>query len=132
MNKNKSYTIKEISESLGVTKSAINQKINQKMTNKLRSKFVSKKKVNGRVTVLVNEEGYQWLKKNVRKKSKDDSQSNEDVITVLKEQLKQKDDQIEKLQILLNQSQQLQLKQNEKIEMLENNSKLHWWQKLFK
>ena len=86
----------------------------------------------GRVTVLINEEGYQWLKKNVRKKSKGDSQSSEDVITVLKEQLKQKDDQIEKLQILLNQSQQLQLKQNKKIEMLENDSKLHWWQKLFK
>lgn len=124
----KEYTIKQIADELGVTKSAISQK----MTDEFRSKFTSKKKINNRITVVISEKGYEWLKEHDKKKNKCDEQKNDDVIKVLQEQLKEKDKQIEKLQILLNQSQQLQFKQNEKIEMLETKSKLHWWQKIFK
>lgn len=126
MSKEKEYTIKDIADELGVSKSAISQKL----TDEFRSKFTSKKKVNGRITVIINKEGAEWLKNHNKKKKKEDN-DNSDVIEVLKQQLKKKDEQIEKLQILLNQSQQLQLKQNEKIKLLETKSKKHWWQKLF-
>ena len=127
MSEEKEYTIKDIADELGVSKSAISQKL----TNEFRSKFTSKKKINGRVTVVINEEGARWLKNHNKKKKKGNDDKNNDVIEVLKQQLKKKDEQIEKLQILLNQSQQLQLKQNKKIELLETKQKKHWWQKLF-
>lgn len=126
MSEEKEYTIKDIADELGVSKSAISQKL----TNEFRSKFTSKKKINGRITVVINEKGVEFLK-NHSKKKKGSSNKNDDVIEVLKQQLKKKDEQIEKLQILLNQSQQLQLKQDEKIKLLETKSKKHWWQKLF-
>lgn len=127
MSEGKEYTIKEIADELDVSKSAISQKL----TDEFRSKFTSKKKINGRVTVIINEKGFEWLKNHNKKKKKENYDKNSDVIEVLKQQLKKKDEQIEKLQILLNQSQQLQLKQNEKIKLLETKSKKHWWQKLF-
>ena len=127
MNEEKEYTIKDIADELGVSKSAISQKL----TDEFRSKFTSKKKINGRVTVVINEEGAKWLKNHNKKKKKENDDKNNDVIEVLKQQLKKKDEQIEKLQILLNQSQQLQLQQNEKIKLLETKSKKHWWQKIF-
>lgn len=126
MSEEKSYTIKEIADELHVSKSAIQQKL----TDDFKSKFVSKKIVNGRSTQIVSKKGFLELKKKTRVKKT--VQKNDDVIEILKQQLKQKDEQIEKLQILLNQSQQLQLKQNEKIKMLETNQKAHWWQKIFK
>lgn len=126
MSEEKEYTIKDIADELGVSKSAISQKL----TNEFRSKFTSKKKINGRITVVINEKGVEFLR-NHSKKKKGSSNKNNDVIEVLKQQLKKKDEQIEKLQILLNQSQQLQLKQDEKIKLLETKSKKHWWQKLF-
>lgn len=126
MSEEKEYTIKDIADELSVSKSAISQKL----TDEFRSKFTSKKKINGRITVIINEEGAEWLK-NHNKKKKENNDKNSDVIEVLKQQLQKKDEQIEKLQILLNQSQQLQLKQNKKIELLETKQKKHWWQKLF-
>lgn len=125
MSKEKGYTIKEIADELHVSKSAIQQKL----TDNFKNKFVSKKIINGRSTQIVSEKGFLELKKKTRVKK---SVQNDDVVEILKQQLKQKDEQIEKLQILLNQSQQLQLKQDKKIKMLETNQKLHWWQKIFK
>lgn len=126
MSEEKSYTIKEIADELHVSKSAIQQKL----TDDFKNKFVSKKIVNGRSTQIISEKGFLELKKKTRTKKA--AQKNDDVVELLKQQLNKKDEQIEKLQILLNQSQQLQLKQNEKIKMLETNQNLHWWQKIFK
>lgn len=126
MSEEKSYTIKEIADELHVSKSAIQQKL----TDDFKDKFVSKKIINGRSTQIVDEKGFLELKKKTRIKKA--VQENDDVIEILKQQLKQKDEQIEKLQILLNQSQQLQLEQNKKIKMLGTGQKLHWWQKIFK
>lgn len=128
MSEEKSYTIKEIADELGVSKSAISQKL----TDEFRSKFTDKKEINGRVTVVINEEGAEWLRNHNKKKKKENNNKNDDVVEILKQQLKKKDEQIEKLQILLNQSQQLQLKQNKKIELLETKQKKHWWQRIFK
>lgn len=125
MSEEKSFTIKEIADKLYVSKSAIQQKL----TNDFKKKFVIKKIINGRSTQVVSEDGFLELKKKTRVKKTVQNDKNDDVIQVLKQQLKKKDEQIEKLQILLNQSQQLQLKQNKKIELLE--TKKHWWQKLF-
>lgn len=122
-----SYTIKEIADDLSVTKSAIQQR----MTSEFREKFVSRKKITGRMTLIVSREGYLKLKNEIKSRNKVE-QVDDDVISVLKDQLKKKDEQIAKLQILLNQSQQLQLQQNEKIKLLENSARKHWWQKLFK
>lgn len=127
MNEEKEYTIKDIADELGVSKSAISQKL----TDKFRSKFTSKKKINGRVTIVINEKGAEFLRNHNKKKKENNDKNDDDVIQILKQQLKKKDEQIEKLQILLNQSQQLQLKQNKKIELLETKKKKHWWQKLF-
>lgn len=126
MSKEKIYTIKKIADELGVSKSAISQKL----TDEFRSKFTSKRKINGRITVVINEKGAEFLRSHNRKKKKEDNNDNDDVIEILKQQLEQKDKQIEKLQILLNQSQQLQLQQDEKIKLLETKKK-HWWQRLF-
>lgn len=128
MSEEKSYTIKEIADELGVSKSAISQKLN----DEFRGKFTDKKEINGRVTVVIDEEGAEWLRTHNKKKKKGNNDKNDDVIQILKKQLEKKDEQIEKLQILLNQSQQLQLKQNEKIELLETKQKKHWWQRIFK
>lgn len=127
MSKEKEYTIKDIADELDVSKSAISQKL----TDEFRSKFTTKKKINGRITVVINEKGAEFLRSHNNKKKKENNDKNSDVIEVLKQQLKKKDEQIEKLQILLNQSQQLQLQQSEKIKLLETKSKRHWWQKLF-
>lgn len=127
MSEEKTYTIKEIADELGVSKSAISQKL----TDEFRSKFTDKKEINGRVTVVIDKEGADWLRNHNKKKKKENDDKNDDVIQVLKEQLEKKDEQIEKLQILLSQSQQLQLKQNEKIKLLETKKK-HWWQRIFK
>lgn len=126
MSEEKGFTIKEIADKLHVSKSAIQQKL----TDDFKKKFVSKKIINGRSTQVVSEDGFLELKKKTRVKKTVQNDKNNDVIQVLKQQLKKKDEQIEKLQILLNQSQQLQLKQNKKIELLETKKK-HWWQKLF-
>lgn len=128
MSEEKSYTIKEIADKLHVSKSAIQQKL----TDDFKKKFVSKKIIGGRSTQIVSETGFLELKKKTRvKKTIQNKNDNDDnVVEILKQQLKKKDEQIEKLQILLNQSQQLQLQQDEKIKLLETKKK-HWWQKLF-
>ena len=129
MSEEKIYTIKEIADKLHVSKSAIQQKL----TDDFKKKFVSKKIINGRSTQIVSETGFLELKKKTRVKKtiQNENDNDDDVVEILKQQLKKKDEQIEKLQILLNQSQQLQLKQDEKIKMLETNAKKHWGQKFF-
>lgn len=126
MSEEKGYTIKQIADKLHVSKSAIQQKL----TDDFKNKFVSKKIIGGRSTQVVNEDGFLELKKKTRVK-KTVQNDNDDVIEILKQQLEQKDKQIEELQILLNQSQQLQLQQDEKIKLLKTSAKKHWWQKLF-
>ena len=129
MSEEKIYTIKEIADKLHVSKSAIQQKL----TDDFKKKFVSKKIINGRSTQIVSETGFLELKKKTRVKKtiQNENDNDDDVVEILKQQLKKKDEQFEKLKILLNQSQQLQLKQDEKIKMLETNAKKHWWQKFF-
>lgn len=128
MSEEKSYTIKEIADKLHVSKSAIQQKL----TDDFKKKFVSKKIIGGRSTQIVSETGFLELKKKTRVKKtiQNENDNDDNVVEILKQQLKKKDEQIEKLQILLNQSQQLQLQQDEKIKLLETKKK-HWWQKLF-
>lgn len=127
MSEQEEYTIKQIADKLGVSKAAIQQK----MDKEFREKFTSRKKIHNRLTVVIAKEGYLQLKQKSRNKNVSQNKTNNDVIDTLKEQLKKKDEQIEKLQILLSQSQQLQLQQDERIKLLENKSKKHWWQKLF-
>lgn len=129
MSEEKGYTIKQIADKLHVSKSAIQQKL----TDDFKKKFVSKKIVSGRSTQIVSETGFLELKKKTRVKKtiQNENDNDDNVVEILKQQLKKKDEQIEKLQILLNQSQQLQLQQDEKIKLLETEQKKHWWQKLF-
>ena len=129
MSEEKFYTIKEIADKLHVSKSAIQQKL----TDDFKKKFVINKIINGRSTQIVSEPCFLELKKKTRVKKtiQNENDNDDDVVEILKQQLKKKDEQSEKLQILLNQSQQLQLKQDEKIKMLETNAKKHWWQKFF-
>ena len=128
MSEEKGYTIKQIADKLHVSKSAIQQKL----TDDFKKKFVSKKIIGGRSTQIVSETGFLELKKKTRVKKtiQNENDNDDNVVEILKQQLKKKDEQIEKLQILLNQSQQLQLQQDEKIKLLETKKK-HWWQKLF-
>lgn len=128
MSEEKGYTIKQIADKLHVSKSAIQQKL----TDDFKKKFVSKKIVGGRSTQIVSETGFLELKKKTRVKKtiQNENDNDDNIVEILKQQLNKKDEQIEKLQILLNQSQQLQLQQDEKIKLLETKKK-HWWQKLF-
>lgn len=118
------YTIKELADEFQVTKAGVLRRL----TDDFRKKYV--KTVAGKTgnQLEVNEDGYKVLRKHFsRNNSRNDSQqqqsaniTNMELVEVLKEQLKEKDQQIERLQLLLNQSQQLQLSSAEKVKKLEN------------
>lgn len=118
------YTIKELADEFQVTKAGVLRRL----TDDFRKKYV--KTVAGKTgnQLEVNEEGYKVLRKHFsRNNSRNDNQqqqsaniANMELVEVLKEQLKEKDQQIERLQLLLNQSQQLQLSSAEKVKKLEN------------
>lgn len=111
-----SKTIKEIADELGVSKTAIRNK----MTADFREKWVQTLTANGVQTLIITEEGVNTLKtmfggrNNTTNFTEKQFVSNED----FKAELKAKNGQIEKLQKLLDQSQQLLLSEQKKSQML--------------
>lgn len=130
MSEDETLTVKEVAEKIGVSKTAIQHKL----SDDFRKKYVIEDSIGNKKILKITFNGFEELKKQfkTKKKNEKDSDSNNDVIQILKDQLKEKDEQIEKLQILLSQSQQLQLKQNEKIKKLElKTEKKSFWHRLF-
>lgn len=148
-------TIKELAEELNVSKTAINKKVNDELKRKHFSKIANKFVVDEKgqsiiASMFKKEEAQTETKTNSRTKSQTE---NREVIDLLKQQvtnqtqqLNQKDEQIEKLQNLLDQQQILTLQANKKIEQLEYQSeekeeivsqpareeKTNWFSKWFK
>lgn len=131
-------TVRELSNLFGVSKQAINKR----MTAEFRRQHVTNKTIKGVKTMLVDSSGEKLLKQafqsdNHQKQS--DNQDSQLVVDVLREQVDSqkkeldiKNEQIKKLQTLLDQSQQLQLISNKKIEeiqKIESNkkNKKKWW-----
>lgn len=118
-----SKTIKEIAEELGVSKTTIRNK----MTDDFRKKWVQTLTANGVKTLVITEEGVNALKSIFRggnhtanlgaKLTENQFAPNED----FKAELKAKNEQIEKLQKLLDQSQQLLLSEQKKSQLLIEN-----------
>lgn len=111
-----SKTIKEIADELGVSKTAIRNK----MTDDFREKWVQTLTANGVQTLVITEEGVNALKSIFRggnhtaNFTENQFAPNED----LKAELKAKNEQIESLQKLLDQSQQLLLSEQKKSQLL--------------
>ena len=107
-----SKTIKEIADELGVSKTTIRNK----MTADFRKKWVQTLTANGVQTLVITEEGVNALKSIFRGENytanftENQFAPNED----LKAELKAKNEQIESLQKLLDQSQQLLLSEQKK------------------
>ena len=114
-----SKTIKEIADELGVSKTTIRNK----MTADFRKKWVQTLTANGVQTLVITEEGVNALKSIFRGENytanftENQFAPNED----LKAELKAKNEQIESLQKLLDQSQQLLLKKKKKSQLLIEN-----------
>lgn len=118
-----SKTIKEIADELGVSKTAIRNK----MTDDFREKWVQTLTANGVQTLVITEEGVNALKSIFRggnhtanlgaNFTENQFVPNND----FKDELKAKNDQIEKLQKLLDQSQQLLLNEQKKSQLLIEN-----------
>lgn len=118
-----SKTIKEIADELGVSKTTIRNK----MTADFRKKWVQTLTANGVKTLVITEEGVNALKSVFRgenqtanlgaKLTENRFAPNED----FKVELKAKNEQIEKLQKLLDQSQQLLLSEQKKSQLLIEN-----------
>jgi DNA repair exonuclease SbcCD ATPase subunit len=118
-----SKTIKEIADELGVSKTAIRNK----MTDDFREKWVETLTANGVQTLVITEEGVNALKSAFRggkhttnlgaNFAENQFVPNED----FKAELKAKNEQIEKLQKLLDQSQQLLLSEQKKSQLLIEN-----------
>lgn len=115
-----SKTIKEIADELGVSKTAIRNK----MTDDFREKWVQTLTANGVQTLVITEEGVNALKSIFRggnhtanlgaNFTENQFAPNND----FKDELKAKNEQIEKLQKLLDQSQQLLLSEQKKSQLL--------------
>lgn len=115
-------TVRELSNLFGVSKQAINKR----MTAEFRRQHVTNKIIKGVRTMLVDSSGENLLKqafKTDNNQQQSDNQDNQLVVDVLKEQVHSqkkeldiKNEQIKKLQTLLDQSQQLQLMSEKKIE----------------
>ena len=118
-----SKTIKEIADELGVSKTTIRNK----MTADFRKKWVQTLTANGVQTLVITEEGVNALKSIFRggnhtanlgaNFTENQFAPNND----FKDELKAKNDQIEKLQKLLDQSQQLLLNEQKKSQLLIEN-----------
>lgn len=123
MNKEKTYTVKDLSELFGVTKSAIQHYL----TEQFRNKYVTEVTGKGGKQLRINQLGYEELcsifksdKSSKKSTNKFTGESDkEETIKILKQQIDEKDKQLERMQLLLNQSQQLQLKESKKLERLE-------------
>lgn len=114
-----SKTIKEIADELGVSKTTIRNK----MTADFRKKWVQTLTANGVQTLVITEEGVNALKSIFRggnhtaNFTENQFAPNND----FKDELKAKNEQIEKLQKLLDQSQQLLLSEQKKSQLLIEN-----------
>lgn len=118
-----SKTIKEIADELGVSKTAIRNK----MTDDFREKWVETLTANGVKTLVITEEGVNALKAVFRGRNHTTNLGanfaenrfvpNEDY----KAEIKAKNEQIEKFQKLLDQSQQLLLSEQKKSQLLIEN-----------
>jgi hypothetical protein len=115
-------TVRELSNLFGVSKQAINKR----MTAEFRRQHVTNKTIKGVKTMLVDSSGEKLLKQIFQPDNNQQQGNNQDsqlVVDVLREQvysqkkeLDIKNEQIKKLQTLLDQSQQLQLMSENKIE----------------
>lgn len=131
-------TIKELSNELNVSKTAINKKVDDKFKSKHFSKIGNQ--------FVIDNAGQTAIKSMFKTNKKNDNKLEDqlvfDTITLLKdnlerteEQLKIKDQQIETLQKLLDQQQVLTLHSNKKIEQLEmkqNTSVDSFWNRIFR
>lgn len=116
-------TIKEIAESFGVSKQAIRQRI-----NKLPSDCYY---VGNNNTIYVNEKGFNLLKEKVSSHTTKADTNLDTSIDALIKQLDIKDKQIAELQRLLDQEQQLNAMNQQKLQLLEDkqNKRKWFWQK---
>lgn len=115
-------TVRELSNLFGVSKQAINKR----MTAEFRRQHVTNKTIKGVKTMLVDSSGEKLLKQIFQPDNNQQQGNNQDsqlVVDVLREQVDSqkkeldiKNEQIKKLQTLLDQSQQLQLMSENKIE----------------
>lgn len=115
-------TVRELSNIFGVSKQAINKR----MTPEFRRQHVTSKTIKGVKTMLVDSSGEMLLKQAFNADNHQqniDNQNQQLVVDVLREQVDSqkkeldiKNEQIKKLQTLLDQSQQLQLMSENKIE----------------
>ncbi|EPC2754466.1 MarR family transcriptional regulator [Listeria monocytogenes] len=115
-------TIRELSEELGVSKQRIQQVVDNLPTSK------KPQKINNRYVININIQ--KEIKKNIQKSKNESNKENNkfgdkkttsenDYLSVITMQLKEKDKQIEQLQKLLEQQQILTLQANKKVERLE-------------
>ncbi|CAI2674313.1 hypothetical protein AKUH4B402J_UNKNOWN100060 (plasmid) [Apilactobacillus kunkeei] len=118
-------TVRELSNIFGVSKQAINKR----MSTEFRRQHVTNKTIKGVKTMLVDSSGEKLLKqifKPDNHQQQVDNPDNQLVVDILKEQVDSqkkeldiKNEQIKKLQTLLDQSQQLQLMSERKIEEIQ-------------
>lgn len=118
-------TVRELSKQFNVSKQAINKRMNQKF----REQHVTYKTVKGVATMFIDSSGENLLKQAFQpnnNQQQGDNPSNQLVVDVLREQVDSqkkeldiKNEQIKKLQTLLDQSQQLQLMSEKKIEEMQ-------------
>lgn len=131
-------TVRELSNIFGVSKQAINKRMN----SEFRSQHVTNKTIKGVKTMLVDSAGEKLLKQAFSTDNRQqniDNQHSQLVVDVLREQVDSqkkeldiKNEQIKKLQTLLDQSQQLQLMSEKKIEemkQIEHKATVHHKQK---
>ena len=118
-----SKTIKEIADELGVSKTTIRNK----MTADFREKWVQTLTANGVQTLVITEEGVNALKSifrggnNTANLGANFTENQFAPDNDFKDELKAKNEQIEKLQKLLDQSQQLLLSEQKKSQLLIEN-----------
>lgn len=125
MSTEKTYTVKDLAELFGVTKSAIQHYL----TEQFRDRYVTEVTGKGGKQLRISQVGYEELcsifksdksnKNSTDKFTGKSDKDKEETIKILKQQINEKDKQLERMQLLLNQSQQLQLKESKKLEKLE-------------
>lgn len=120
-------TIKELAEEFHVSKQAIRKRL----TDDFRANYVQTVTANGVETLVVTYEGYLLLNQhfssgnNTGNHQKTVASNTENqIIDLLHEQVKEKDIQIKQMQRLLDQQQQLTLQANKQIERLEAQERL--------
>ena len=116
-------TIKQIADELGVSKQAVRQRINKLPKD---CSYVGNKN-----TIYVTEEGFNLLKEKVSTHTTKIDTKIDASIEALIKQLDIKDKQIAELQKILNQEQQLNAMNQQKLQLLEDkqNKRKWFWQK---